>query len=456
MRSPLSSLSRFAGIYLLTMASAATAHAQGGWTVTDLGTLGSNFSNAEAINDAGHVVGESRTASGIQHAFLWTPSTGMIDLGTLGGATSTAHGLNDAGQVVGRADSIGGQRPFLWSAATGMVDLGTLGGSFGVAWAINEDGVVVGAAGTPGPFGSGPPHAFVWSAATGMIDLGTLGGEGSEAMALNSVGQIVGRSDDANGNQHAFLWSSSTGMIDLGTLGGAESSASGINDAGQVVGRSDTANGEVRAFLWTASTGMIDLGTVRGAERSQAEGINEAGEVAGFFNDGDDHAFHWTPAGGMIELPTLGGVESRGMSINDSGRVTGFAEQTNLDEHAVVWGRSGVITVGIDIKPGGYPNCFNPNGHGVIPVAILGSPTLNVSDIDPQSLVFEGLRVRIRGNSSPQCAFEDSNGDSLEDLVCQFVDDATNWTGGSATATVAGRLFDGTTIEGSDSICIVP
>jgi hypothetical protein len=29
--------------------------------------------------------------------------------------------------------------------------------------------------------------------------------------------------------------------------------------------------------------------------------------------------------------------------------------------------------VGIDIKPGSDPNCFNINGHGVIPVAILGS-----------------------------------------------------------------------------------
>ena len=29
--------------------------------------------------------------------------------------------------------------------------------------------------------------------------------------------------------------------------------------------------------------------------------------------------------------------------------------------------------VAIDIKPGSDPNCFNNDGHGVIPVAILSS-----------------------------------------------------------------------------------
>ena len=34
---------------------------------------------------------------------------------------------------------------------------------------------------------------------------------------------------------HAFLWSSGSGMVDLGTLGGG-SFATGINDSGEVVG----------------------------------------------------------------------------------------------------------------------------------------------------------------------------------------------------------------------------
>ena len=55
----------------------------------DLGTLGGASSGAEAVNDSGQVVGGSQTASGANHAFLWTQAGGMVDLGTLGGTFST-------------------------------------------------------------------------------------------------------------------------------------------------------------------------------------------------------------------------------------------------------------------------------------------------------------------------------------------------------------------------------
>jgi len=114
------------------------------------------------------------------------------------------------------------------------------------------------------------------------------------------------------------------------------------------------------------------------------------------------------------------------------------------------------LPVEIDIKPGSDPNCFNINGHGVIPVAILGSDDLEVYDIDPGTLLFSGLEVRMRGNKGPLCHVEDTNNDSFMDLVCQFDDDAENWSTGNAQATITGNLFDGSPIEGTDSICVVP
>ncbi|NVL92357.1 MAG: hypothetical protein HWN71_04885 [Desulfobacterales bacterium] len=109
-----------------------------------------------------------------------------------------------------------------------------------------------------------------------------------------------------------------------------------------------------------------------------------------------------------------------------------------------------------NLKPGSVPNCFHIDGHGVIPVAILGSDDLDVYDIDPDSLLFGGLAVRVRGNKGPLCHFEDTNSDSFLDLVCQFEDDASNWVEGDSTATLTGNLFDGSAIEGTDSICVVP
>src|SRR5215207_8726364 len=65
------------------------------YTVTDLGTLGGNASQALAINDSGQVVGWAITTAGSVHAFLYANGA-MKDIGAF-----TARGINDAGQVVG-------------------------------------------------------------------------------------------------------------------------------------------------------------------------------------------------------------------------------------------------------------------------------------------------------------------------------------------------------------------
>lgn len=110
----------------------------------------------------------------------------------------------------------------------------------------------------------------------------------------------------------------------------------------------------------------------------------------------------------------------------------------------------------IDVKPGSDPNCFHVNGHGVIPVAILGTSSFDVSSVDQSSLSFGGLDVRVRGNKGPLCALDDTNGDGDFDLVCQFEDNSSYWELGQDDATLTGALLDGTSIEGTDTICIVP
>ncbi len=124
----------------------------------------------------------------------------------------------------------------------------------------------------------------------------------------------------------------------------------------------------------------------------------------------------------------------------------------------------GTVDVEIDIKPGSYPNSFNVNGKGVIPVAILGSPDFDVTEIDTSTLSFGGLDLRVKGNGAPQCSIEDVSGanmpdgepDGYPDLVCQFEDDASNWEEGEAGATLTGRLTNGAPFKGTDSINIVP
>jgi hypothetical protein len=124
------------------------------------------------------------------------------------------------------------------------------------------------------------------------------------------------------------------------------------------------------------------------------------------------------------------------------------------------------IEVEIDIKPGSYPNSLNTDGHGVIPVAILGSADFDVTEIDLSSLSFAGLAVRVKGQGQPQCSVEDVSGDfsggpegapdGYPDLVCHFVDNPGNWAPGDGEATITGTLTDGTPFAGSDEITVVP
>jgi hypothetical protein len=113
--------------------------------------------------------------------------------------------------------------------------------------------------------------------------------------------------------------------------------------------------------------------------------------------------------------------------------------------------------VRIDIKPGTSDNIFNPNEHGALPVAIYGSPSLDVSRIVLQSLKLQGLNVKVTGKKSDHylAHFEDLNEDGIMDLVVQF-EDSNGWqTPGSDYTRLTGRLDNGMIIEGMDLIVIV-
>ena len=120
--------------------------------MVDLGTLDNSISYAWAVNDNGHVVGDNRFAPVIfeAHAFLWTPTGGMVDLGTLGGnrSSSSARDINEHGQIVGETTTTNpsfADRAFVWTAAQGMIELPPLPGyTISRAFAINNSGQIVG------------------------------------------------------------------------------------------------------------------------------------------------------------------------------------------------------------------------------------------------------------------------------------------------------------------------
>lgn len=164
-------------------------------------------------------------------------------------------------------------------------------------------------------------------------------------------------------------------------------------------------------------------------------------------------------AGNLYGLKGGGGGTNNLISIDKStgaGTVIGpigFSSVSGLDCFG-----DPTISVGIDIKPGSDPNSINLCSNGAVPVAIFGSATLDVSNVNTETLRFAEASVKVVGKKDPHslCSYEDVNGDSYVDVVCHFVtSDIAAIDGESTSATVNGELLDGTAIEGADSVNIV-
>ena len=78
-------------------------------------------------------------------------------------------------------------------------------------------------------------------------------------------------------------------------------------------------------------------------------------------------------------------------------------------------------TMQIDLLPGNPENVINLGTQRIVEVAILGSETLNVTDVNPRTLSLEATEINLVGKSDKsRCRVEDINADGFDDLVCDF------------------------------------
>ena len=108
----------------------------------------------------------------------------------------------------------------------------------------------------------------------------------------------------------------------------------------------------------------------------------------------------------------------------------------------------GSTTIGIDIKPGSFPNSINLRSKGVVPVAILTTPDFDASTVDPET-------VELAGAAPVKWHLVDVSGDGRADLLLHFETQQLQLTSASTEATLTGKTFGGTPIQGTDYVRIV-
>lgn len=114
------------------------------------------------------------------------------------------------------------------------------------------------------------------------------------------------------------------------------------------------------------------------------------------------------------------------------------------------------LRVGIDIKPGSFPNSINLGSGGNVPVAILSSAEFDATTVDPLSVTLESSPVVLRGNGTPSTSAQDVNGDGLVDLVVHVATSTLKLTTQDTEAVLQGRTYAGLAIAGTDTVNIVP
>lgn len=218
------------------------------------------------------------------------------------------------------------------------VELAELGGTAGAANSINDRGWATGGDNLPGDATS---MATLWVRGSLKAPLGTLGGPNSIVAwpVKNNNGVIVGISE--------------TGDIDPV---GEFFSCWPFFAAGTPTGR------VCKGFRWQNGQ-MTALPPFPGGYSSYATGVNNAGEVVGWAENGVhdptcNHSFQtlqfraaiWQPAGTMQELPPLpGDSTSAATAINDLGQVVGISGDCGIAvggvsaRHAVLW-QNGIPT----------------------------------------------------------------------------------------------------------------
>jgi probable HAF family extracellular repeat protein len=177
-------------------------------------------SGANAVNALGQVAGYSGAGDrGLLHAVVWDQAGNITDLGAWSDrpnlSLSVAYAIDDAGRVVGYSKTNKKTiRAFSWTSAQGMQKLRSLAkDSVSVAYGVNDQGDTVGY--DVHDFDNYRVDGVVWMASGKVRALARVNQDdfGDRPLAINTHGVVVGYASQPTGALAALWESSGTGHL---------------------------------------------------------------------------------------------------------------------------------------------------------------------------------------------------------------------------------------------------
>jgi len=461
--------------------------------------------------------------------------------GVSGNEGTYALGINDNGEIVGyfydSSENVHGY--ILGDGNFTQIDdpsANTANGQGTYASGIDNDGTIVGYY-----FGADDAfHGFVATPGNGSYASGTIvqlddpsadndyfGGTYATAINAGANGagpEVVGYYYDDIGMAHGFVYTGSFTSIDnsdfttiddpnVGASGGTY--LTGINDSGEVVGYYIDSGGMHHGFTaMPTSDGVYEANAFTdindpnaGNFGTYATGINDAGEVVGYYYDGNNdlHGFLYED-GVYIDLNDPSAADGTyATAINNSGQVVGYYEDDGFNGFAVATPTTLTLTDGtvmsgdtLAINPGSLVAIEQPNSQGdsatFDDVQVDNAGTIQVDDafsISSLTLILsDGTGVTggvisigslgildVEGGSIPDVTLDGVNVDSNNSIevgvssdVTFTLDDGTKFEGGSLTINsgstldveygsnsfsgAAGAALDNVSVSGSGTILV--
>jgi hypothetical protein len=140
-------------------------------------------------------------------------------------------------------------------------------------------------------------------------------------------------------------------------------------------------------------------------------------------------------------------------NADDNCPAIGNASQADLDADGTGDACDGRNVVVLDVKPGSDDNRVPLTSRGVIPVAILTTPSFDASRIVASTTCFgdSGAPAQ-RDCSERSSALTDVDGDGDVDLLLHFETQQTGIDAGDRDACITAQTTDGLAVEGCDAI----